>query len=160
MLKLVASSVRFRPRGSSYQTPLLSRRAASFVSQQMFYCLALWCKVASVEVGTLAASFEFSPIEYHQPPSPHPQATQRGALPFPLSPLTPCRPHSCCSSTFIMIITPPPLEIPTTPYLSLGRAFTDQHPPPHTYQKPIYRAITAAWACISKVHLHLYTFTF
>lgn len=87
MLKLVATVVGFYPQSTSlYQTLLLSQQTASFVSQQMFYCLCLWCKVASVEVGTLAASFEFSPIECHQPPppsAPTPKLLREGLCPSP-----------------------------------------------------------------------------
>lgn len=58
--------------GFSPQSLNQSHCPHSFVSQQMFHCLALRCKVASVEVETLTASFEFSSIECHryQPPPP------------------------------------------------------------------------------------------
>ena len=127
MLKPVAAVGGFHTQScSSFKSELLrlSQWTGSFVSEQMFHCLALWCKVASVEVGTLAASFEFSPIEcrQHQPPPffcPPPQATQRGALPLPRSPLTPCRPHH-----YYYYYIPP---------LRAGAlCLSNPHPPPHT----------------------------
>lgn len=131
---------------------LLSQWTAGFVSQQMFLCLALWCKVASVEVGTLAASFEFSPIECLNPPPP--KLLREGFYPSPLSPFTPCRPHSSPTTTTIT----PSLDLYFSVCalcLPLSQAFSTPHHT-HTNQKSVYWPITAAWECI--LYLQQYTF--
>lgn len=136
---------------------LLSQWTTSFVSQQMFHCLAPWCKVASVEVGTLAASFEFSPIECHQPPpssTPTPKLLREGLYPSPLSPLTPCRPHSHYPHHHYDYN--PPWDLLLLFVFPSVRSSLISAPPPHTHIKnPIYWPIESS---VRRVYLHQYTF--
>lgn len=59
------------------------------------FCLALRCKVASVELRTLSASFEFIPFQCRHPLTP--PLWRLCPSPCPISTLN--NPLSCCSST-------------------------------------------------------------